>query len=200
MSRIMQHHIKPTAAEAGTSSETKAPSRHKSSLSGSFPQDSRVGLTLSTRGTAISNEDGLSGDVLFPPRPAPQERQNLRRRKVHETLGDGPSHNLPHRSRNKAIECSSLSVIFILRSEHNCSVLQKHTDESVLSQKSRLPPALIGGSPTLLRYHWYKVYVPPPCDGSSTCGRSPPLHRRTCDGAEGRYSRNTVRRSQYSNK
>jgi hypothetical protein len=67
MSRIMQHHIKPTAAEAGTSSETKAPSRHKSSLSGSFPQDSRVGLTLSTRGTAISNEDGLSGDVLLPP-------------------------------------------------------------------------------------------------------------------------------------
>src|SRR5205814_10471948 len=37
----------------------KAPSRHKSSLSGSFRQVSRVGLTLQLRGTAPSDEDGL---------------------------------------------------------------------------------------------------------------------------------------------
>src|SRR5438552_3062445 len=42
-----------------TSSEMKAPSRHKSSLSGSFRQVSRVGLTLQLRGTAPSDEDGL---------------------------------------------------------------------------------------------------------------------------------------------
>src|SRR3989441_12573642 len=37
----------------------KAPSRHKSSLSGSFRQVSRVGLMLQLRGTAPSDEDGL---------------------------------------------------------------------------------------------------------------------------------------------
>src|SRR5438477_4822497 len=37
----------------------KAPSRHKSSLSGLFRQVSRVGLTLQLRGTAPSDEDGL---------------------------------------------------------------------------------------------------------------------------------------------
>src|SRR5437867_7638296 len=37
----------------------KAPSRHKSSLSGSFRQVSRVGLTLQLRRTAPSDEDGL---------------------------------------------------------------------------------------------------------------------------------------------
>src|SRR6266550_8562910 len=42
-----------------TSSETKALSRHKASPCGSFRPVSRVGLTLTTRGTAISDEDGL---------------------------------------------------------------------------------------------------------------------------------------------
>src|ERR1035438_7688511 len=40
-----------------TSSETKAMSRHKSLLSGSFQQVSRVGLTPQILGTAPSDED-----------------------------------------------------------------------------------------------------------------------------------------------
>ena len=42
-----------------TSSETKATSRHKLLLSGSFQQVSRVGLTPQILGTALSDEDGL---------------------------------------------------------------------------------------------------------------------------------------------
>jgi len=100
-------------------------------------------------------------------------------------------------SRNKAIASSSLSVILISKSEHNWSVSQEHMDESDSSQEQ--VTALIGGSPTLLSYHRCKVYVPPSCEDSSACGRLSPLHGRTCDGAEGRYSRHTVRRSQHSN-
>jgi len=46
----------------------------------------------------------------------------------------------------------------------------------------------------------YKVYVPPAFENNSTLGRLRPLHRRTRDSAEGQCSRNSVRRSQHSNK
>ena len=50
----------------------KALSQHKSSLSGSFRQVSRVGLTLQLRGTAPSDEDGLillrASNLLDAPR------------------------------------------------------------------------------------------------------------------------------------
>src|SRR3989441_7627662 len=46
----------------------KAPSRHKSSLSGSFRQVSRVGLMLQLRGTAPSDEDGLFNATARDPR------------------------------------------------------------------------------------------------------------------------------------
>src|ERR1700741_4423830 len=48
-----------TVANTCTSSETRAPSWHKLSLSGSFQQVNRLGLMPPTLGTAISDEDDL---------------------------------------------------------------------------------------------------------------------------------------------
>ena len=85
------------------------------------------------------------------------------------------------------------------RSEHNCSVSQKHLRHCDLSQKSSCPPVLIGGSPTLLEQHRCKVYVPPSYRGP-TCRRLSHHHRCTRDDSEARHSRNTARRIQFSNK
>ena len=43
-------------------------------------------------------------------------------------------------------------------------------------------------------------YVPAPCEANSTCGRFLLFTVALVIGAEGRYFRNTVRRSQHSNK
>src|SRR5271169_5167991 len=51
-------HLSILVVPTYTSSETKATSRHKSLLSGSFQQVSRVGLTPQILGTALSDEDG----------------------------------------------------------------------------------------------------------------------------------------------
>ena len=102
-------------------------------------------------------------------------------------------------SWNKAIKCSSQSITLIPRSEHNCSDSQQHMDESGLSQRA-VPAFFDRRPPYPLNYYRFNVYVPPPCEDSSSCGRLPRLHRRIGDAAEGRYSRNTVRRSQHSNK
>ena len=55
-------------------------------------------------------------------------------------------------------------------------------------------------SQALFSYRRCKANVPLPREGNSTCSLLPAFHRRIADGAEGRYSRNTLRRREHSNK
>ena len=55
-------------------------------------------------------------------------------------------------------------------------------------------------SQALFSYHRCKANVPLPREGNSTCSLLPSFNRRIADGAETRYSRDTLRRRQHSNK